>query len=233
MKDIGEEITLNARIVDVESGEVLSISRTTVEKDKYLRDYIVTQKKAKVEKERVAKEQKEEQLAKSKWEVFKNRNKYEGYTTYTFINRTATDHFLFVGYDKYDNRKDSVVLTGIRWDSSEKKAYWTNGRDLDINGIFELKGDSGNIYHTINITYGYYWSFSKGSKANRDSYDFIVSSHQMLDRKSMVNMFGSNKTIDVTNGYTKHFDTSMFWEVLEANGITKEEIYAAIDYEDE
>ena len=47
-------------------------------------------------------------------------------------------------------------------------------------------------------------------------------------------MFGSNKTLDVkrNNGFTKRFDTSMFWEVLAANGITKEEIFAAIDNED-
>ena len=49
-------------------------------------------------------------------------------------------------------------------------------------------------------------------------------------------MFGSNNTLTVEIVYrdtlTKRFDTSMFWEVLAANGITKEEIFAAIDNED-
>lgn len=234
MKDIGEEITVNARIVDVESGEVLAISRTTVEKDKYLRDYIVTQKK--VEKERVQAEKKavEEQLAKSKWEVFKNRNKFEGYTTYTFMCRCESGQFLFVGYDKYDDPKQSVVVTGIRWASGQNDhVSWTSRFNQDINGIFEIRGDTGSVHNTIEIHSYLYWSFSKGCKANDNSYDFIVSYNEMLNIKALINMFGSNKTLDVKkNGYTKRFDTDMFWEVLAANGITKEEIFSAIDNED-
>ncbi len=236
MKDIGEEITLNARIVDVESGEVLSISRTTVEKDKYLRDYIVTQKKAKVEKERIEKEQKDiaDRLEKAKWEVYKNRNKYEGYTTYTFMNRCETGQFLFVGYDKYDDPKKSVVITGMKWSNDSNKApNWTENEYYSTRGIFELKGDKGSVYNTVEFQGSARWSLSKGWKANYnsyDSYDFMFSYHEMLDKKALINMFGSNNKLDISkNRYTKQFDTSMFWEVLEANGITKEEIFAAID----
>ncbi|MBP3741604.1 MAG: hypothetical protein J6J00_01335 [Treponema sp.] len=233
MKDIGDEITINARIVDVESGEVLAISRTTVEKDKYLRDYIVTQKK--VEKERVQAEKKavEEQLAKSKWEVTKNRNKSKGYTTYTFINRTDGNQFIFFGYDKYDDPRDSVVQVGFRWGSDDvawKSTDW-------CKEIFVLTGDSGNVYKTIQTSGYAYWSFSTGWKANSyDSCDFMFAYHPKLNKKEVLNMFGSNNTLTVEIVYrdtlTKRFDTSMFWEVLAANGITKEEIFAAIDNED-
>jgi len=237
MKDVGEEITINARIVDVESGEVLAISRTTVEKDKYLRDYIVTQKKVEVEKKRVEAEKKdiEDRLAKAKWEAFRNRNKFEGYTTYTFICRCETGQFLFVGYDKYDDPKKSVVVTGIRWGYDQDSVDWTSTEYYNVQGlkgVYELKGDSGNIHNTVDIQGYGYWSFSKGWKGNSKEYDFIFSYHEMLNKKALINMFGSNKTLDVKKKYTKRFDTDMFWEVLAANGITKEEIFAAIDNED-
>lgn len=236
MKDIGEEITINARIVDVESGEVLAISRTTVEKDKYLRDYIVTQKK--VEKERVQAEKKavEEQLAKSKWEVFKNRNKFEGYTTYTFLNRCETGHLLFVGYDKYDDSTKSKVIAGIKWGTGSNSISWNSMSWDESRGRFQLKGDSGNVHDTVEFNDRYsWWSLSVGEKGTENSSDILYPYNKMLNKKALINMFGSNKSLDVTNtyrSYTKRFDTSMFWEVLAANGITKEEIFAAIDNED-
>lgn len=236
MKDIGEEITVNARIVDVESGEVLAISRTTVEKDKYLRDYAVAQKKVEVEKKRVEAEQKdiEERLAKAKWEVTKNRNKYEGYTTYTFLNQTDTGHFIFVGYDKYDNPKDSKVVIGFKWDYRDHTVSWRNASD-NAYSIFELKGDSGSVYRTVEANKYAYWSFTDGCNGNDKNYDFNFSFHEKFNKKELLKMFGSNNTITVKAvkyGYIKKLDTSMFWEVLAANGITKEEIFAAIDNED-
>ena len=235
MKDIGEEISVNARIVDVESGEVLAISRTTVEKDKYLRDYAVAQKK--VEKERIEKVQQEqraaaERVAKAKWEVSKNRNEFDEYTTYTFICRTTTGQFLFVGYDKYDNPMYSVVRAGIRWFRFPDRDDWCNG--YQFYGVFDLKQDDGQIYKTVKFTTDCAgWSLKTGWK-NKGDFDFSYSKKQNI--KDLINVFGSNDVLVVRNeeedlNYVKRFETAMFWEVLAANGITKEELFAAIDNE--
>ena len=236
MKDIGEEITVNARIVDVESGEVLAISRTTVEKDKYLRDYAVAQKKIEQEKiEKVQQEQKAkaERVAKAKWEVTKNRNEFDEYTTYTFICRTTTGQFLFVGYDKYDNSMYSVVRAGIKWsgdpDYVRANDYGGNG------GEFELKGDDGSIYKTLK--FGEYnsgkWALKTGWKT-QNSYDIRFTYDEKQNIKDIINIFGSNNVLAVRCSrydYVKRFETAMFWEVLAAQGITKEELFKAIDNE--
>ena len=236
MKDIGKEITVNARIVDVESGEVLSISRTTVDKDKYLRDYAVAQKKA--EQEKIAKvkaEQKAaaERISKAKWEVTKNRNEFDEYTTYTFICRTTTGQFLFVGYDKYDKPMYSVVRAGIRW---SKNPDYVELKAVDGNDcVFEFKDDEGQIYKTVDFNRYRYgeWSLKSGWKTeNSHNFNFAYDVKQNV--ADLINLFGANKVLAVRGQdyeYVKRFETAYFWEVLAANGITKEEIFAAIDNE--
>ena len=237
MKDIGEEITVNARIVDVESGEVLAISRTTVEKDKYLRDYAVEQKR--VEQERIEKVQQEqkaaaERVSKAKWEVTKNRNEFDEYTTYTFICRTTTGQFLFVGYDKYDNPMYSLVRAGIRWSKNPDNIDYTS--DYGNEGVFEIKADDGSIYKTERFSWSYgesRWSMKTGWKA-KNSYDFLFTYNKNQNTKDIINIYGSNQVLAVRGvefEYVKHFETAMFWEVLAAQGITKEELFKAIDNE--
>ena len=241
MKDIGNEITVNARIVDVQSGEVISISRTTVEKDKYLRDYAVAQKKIEQEKiEKVQQEQKAaaERVAKAKWEVTKNRNEFDEYTTYTFICRTTTGQFLFVGYDKYDNPMYSVVRAGLSWSSDPDQ--FNMKRSSGMDGVFELKGDDGQIYKTQAFDYygpSHGWSYKTGWKATSSETDFYFTYTKNQSIEDFIKIFGSNSIVSVKGDthmgspYVKRFETAMFWEVLAAQGITKEELFKAIDNE--
>lgn len=235
MKDIGEEITVNARIVDVESGEVLAISRTTVEKDKYLRDYAVAQKKIEQEKiEKVQQEQKAaaERVAKAKWQVTKNRNEFDEYTTYTFTCRTTTGQYLFVGYDKYDKSMYSIVRAGIYWSD---KPDSVSSYDGNWPGIFDVKDESGEI-HKFDLSRSSNdnkWSFKSGwKKGNGDIIQITWT--KTLDQKQLLEIFGSNEVISVRNekyDFVKRFETAQFWEVLAAQGITKEELFKAIDNE--
>ena len=64
MKDIGNEITVNIRLVDVESGEVISISSATVEKDKYLRDYVKQQAEVAKQNKIIEQKKQEEKIKK-------------------------------------------------------------------------------------------------------------------------------------------------------------------------
>lgn len=240
MKDIGNEITVNARIVDVETGEVLAISRGTVMKDKYLKDYAVAQKKAQVEQERKElgeriKRENAEKVARSKWEVSINRNEFDEYTTYTFTCPTTTGQFLFVGYDKYDNKMYSVVRAGICWSKNPDKV------DLKYaysqNGFFDLKGDDGRVYKTINFNpYSHYgtWSKKTGWKSEFNNSDFCFTYDKTQNIQELIKIFASNKVVTVRSDeydYVKRFETEYFWEVLSANGIAREELAAAINNE--
>lgn len=234
MKDIGNEITVNARIVDVQSGEVISISRTTVEKDKYLRDYAVAQKKIEQEKiEKVQQEQKAaaERVAKAKWQVTKNRNEFDEYTSYMFTCRTTTGQFLFVGYDKYDKAMYSIVRTGFYWSS---KPDSVNSRDGNYAGIYDVKDDSGEI-HKFDLKRLPYpkWYLKTGWEKGNGEYIYIVW-NKSINQKDLLEIFGSNEVITVRNeeyDFVKRFETGMFWEVLAAQGITKDELFKAIDNE--
>ncbi len=235
MKDIGNEITVNARIVDVQSGEVISISRTTVEKDKYLRDYAVAQKKIEQEKiEKVQQEQKAaaERVAKAKWEVTKNRNEFDEYTTYTFTCRTTTGQYLIVGYEKYDKSMYSIVRAGFYWSSVADKISPYDGQWY---GVFDVKDESGEI-HKFDLsrsTNDNKWSLKSGwKKGNGDIIQITWT--KTLDQKQLLEIFGSNEVISVRNekyDFVKRFETAQFWEVLAAQGITKEELFKAIDNE--
>lgn len=237
MKDIGNEITVNARIVDVESGEVLAISRTTVDKDKYLRDYAVAQKKVEQEKVEKAKQEKRgkenaESLAKAKWQVTKNRNEFDEYTTYTFTCRTTTGQYLIVGYDKYDVSMYSLVRVGFYWSDNSDSV-----RSYDGNwpGIFDVKSENGDVYK-VNLgdsTNDNKWSFKAGWKKAKNDYVQLTWS-KAINQKELLEIYGSNNVVVVRNekyDFVKRFETAKFWEVLAANGITKEEIFAAIDNE--
>ncbi len=226
MKDIGEEINVNARIVDVESGEVISISRTTVKKDKYLKDYAKQQieiaRQKKVEETKKAEENRKrvENLA---WKVSKVRNDFDSETIYSFkcINPDGT--FLFFGYEKGDNPLNSRVRCSISWKGFS--GYWKD---------FDFKVDSGDIMKiSQNGTTQFYWDNNLGCNYDKhsDSYLSIYKTDASVS-KQFFDMYINNNVIYVrdTNA-VRPFQTEGLLEVMSVQGITKEEIYKALGNE--
>lgn len=226
MKDIGEEINVNARIVDVESGEVISISRTTVKKDKYLKDYAKQQieiaRQKKVEETKKAEENRKrvENLA---WKVSKVRNDFDSETIYSFkcINPDGT--FLFFGYEKGDNPLNSRVRCSISWKGFS--GYWKD---------FDFKVDSGDILKiSQNGTTQFYWDNNLGCNYDKrsDSYVSIYKTDASVS-KQFFDMYINNNVIYVRDTNAVHpFQTEGLLEVMSVQGITKEEIYKALGNE--
>lgn len=226
MKDIGEEINVNARIVDVESGEVISISRTTVKKDKYLKDYAKQQieiaRQKKIEETKKAEENRKrvENLA---WKVSKVRNDFDSETIYSFkcINPDGT--FLFFGYEKGDNPLNSRVRCSISWKGFS--GYWKD---------FDFKVDSGDILKiSQNGTTQFYWDNNLGCNYDKssDSYVSIYKTDASVS-KQFFDMYINNNVIYVRDTKAvRPFQTEGLLEVMSVQGITKEEIYKALGNE--
>lgn len=226
MKDIGEEINVNARIVDVESGEVISISRTTVKKDKYLKDYAKQQievaRQKKIEETKKAEKEKKrvENLA---WKVSKVRNDFDSETIYSFKCMNPDGTFLFFGYEKGDNPLNSRVRCSISW--KEFSGYWKD---------FDFKVDSGDILKiSQNGTTQFYWDNNLGCNYDRrsDSYESIYKTDASVS-KQFFDMFINNNVIYVRDTKSvRPFQTEGLLDVMTAQGISKEEIYKALGNE--
>ena len=226
MKDIGEEINVNARIVDVESGEVISISRTTVKKDKYLKDYAKQQieiaRQKKIEETKKAEEEKKrvENLA---WKVSKVRNDFDSETIYSFKCMNPDGTFLFFGYEKGDNPLNSRVRCSISWKGFS--GYWKE---------FDFKVDSGDILKiSQNGTTQFYWDNNLGCNYDKrsDSYESIYKTDASVS-KQFFDMFINNNIIYVRDTKTvRPFQTEGLLDVMTIQGITKEEIYKALGNE--
>lgn len=222
MKDIGNEITVNARLVDVESGEVISISRTTVEKDKYLKDYVKQQ--AEVIKQNKIMEQKkqEEKLRKiesSDWKVTKVRNDFDEKTIFTIKCMNPDGTYLLFGYEKSDKSIKSRVRCSVPWGMF-------NGQIKD----FDFKGDSGEITK-INqkAVNSFDWDIKNGVNYEKksDSYERVYKV-DVTSSKLLFEMFCNNNIVYVRDNKTvRPFATEGFLDVLAANGITVDEIQKA------
>ena len=219
MKDIGEEINVNARIVDVESGEVISISRTTVKKDKYLKDYA----KQQIEVARQKKIEEKKRVENLAWKVSKVRNDFDSETIYSFKCMNPDGTFLFFGYEKGDNPLNSRVRCSISWKGFS--GYWKE---------FDFKVDSGDILKiSQNGTTQFYWDNNLGCNYDKrsDSYESIYKTDASVS-KQFFDMFINNNVIYVRDTKAvRPFQTEGLLDVMATQGITKEEIYKALGNE--
>lgn len=236
VKDLGKQVTINVKVVEVSTAELCSMGRETVAKDEYLSGVGFEARKtggiAKKGSSTNSIANKNFDITKSKWEVKQNRNEFDEYTTYTFICRTTTGQFLFVGYDKYDKSIYSLVRVGFYWSSNPDSVSSYDGQ---WGAIYDVKTESGDIlkFDLSNSSNDNKWSYKTGwKKGNGDIIQITWTKN--LNQKELLEIFGSNKILSIRNEkyqFVKHFETEYFWETLEANGITKEELFAAIDNE--
>lgn len=244
IKDSVDSLSVSARLVDVENGEIAAMARATIKKDDYLtahsNDAPATNNKvassstqsngnsgsnggatsgnnsnsgAKDANAAPAKPK-----VKSLWTCRKSRNDFDEYTTYTFILRGATDDkYIFFGYDKNDNTVKSIVRAGFTLDG-----YFCTGN-------YDIKAQDGNVsskrFSRAN------WSFNTGWKDGKEQFSFSYNSGESA--RFVLNIIANNDFVTLRNNdKTQRFQTAGFWDALAENGITKEEIEAAIANEE-
>ena len=232
LKDLGDSLTVNARVVDVETGELCAISRATITKD----DYLLNQSKAAVgvtnsitKNSSSAKTTSAPEVKKTTtptqnnaWKVVRYRNDSEGYTQYIFRVFSTDERFVFVSYKKCDVAANSRVIAGIHWTSEDN---WSNSH----RGDFEIKGQSTES--TILKTFEQ-WAYKCFLDASEKNY-FYYMTDPKASARWLVDLFLNNDFVAVRkDGLVRKFQTSGMLDKMAEYGITWEEIDAAIASEE-
>ncbi len=219
IKEIDNGYTVNARVVDVETGEICAMSRTNVTKDSYLAKNDGISSVSSSAKKTVTPSVKK--TNSSLWTCISSRNDFDEYTTYTFILKGPQNEFLFMGYDKYDVPSMSKVRAGYSRD------YWS----INNNGEYDFKTESkGTI--SKNFFNNASWSKKTGWKGESESFGFTYDKNG--GAKFFINLFEENNYLTVRRNGTdvRRFQTQGFWETVESYGISREEIQNAIANEE-
>lgn len=219
IRDAGDEVTINARVVDVVNGEICAMSRATVQKDSYLKTLAsgVSETTASVTPAKVAKDY------TNLWLCTRNRNAFDEYTTYTFLLKGPGDHWLFFGYDKFDDVTKSLVRAGVYWGSTN---IWVSDY---TGGTYDFKKNDGTIV-TKDFKYAF-WSKDTGWKDGDDIFGFAYNNGESA--RFFMDLFMNNDILTVRHGDTvQRFQTAGFLDALKAEGITMDEIENAIANEE-
>lgn len=213
VKDLGDQITLNVKVVEVSTAELCSMGRETVAKDDYLKGVGFEARKsggAKKTSNANNSSKSVKHVENNLWEVTTERNDFDEYTLYYFCNKgNRSDGFqLRVFYYKYDNPTKSTVWGGVRWDNDVR------------TGNYDFKLDSGEI-KTFNLSGNY------STKMSGQKYGYATGKNGAC--RFLVEMFKNNDVLSIKrNDMAVKFQTAGFEEKMNENGITWEEIDEAL-----
>lgn len=219
IKEIENGYTVSVRVVDVESGEICAMSRANITKDAYLAG-IASGNSGSSKKSSPSAAKKPQN---SLWVCQTSRNEFDGYTTYTFILKGPQNEYLFMGYDKNDVPSKSLVRAGVNWGS-------TGNWDYDkIIGTYDFKTENKG---TVSKNFRYAsWSKDTGWKDGKNWFYFSYNKGESA--RFFINLFEDNNYLTVRHdGNVRRFQTMGLWETVEANGLTKQEIFDAIGNEE-
>ena len=249
LKTLGDNITVNVRVVDVQNGEICAMSRATVEKDTYLKNIkyearknsgttasnktpsttstSTTNASSTTVTPTAALENAKKKAANSAWKVSKVRNDFDGETIYSMKCMNPDGTFLFFGYEKADNALNSRVRCSLSWNG------FRNNYPYSMN-TFDFKIDSGNIVkikpskdHIAYWDNKFGWIYDKASDSQEKIYNNDVATS-----KQLFQMFLNSSIIQIRDlENVRPFQTEGFLEVLTANGITVDEINKAFGNE--
>lgn len=253
IKDLKSQISVSVRVVEVSTAELYAMNRDSVEKDAYLANVGFEKRKESAPLAGIAKTGNSEKAAaaaanmpaapastaetsasakprvNSVWEVIQKDN------VYTFICKGSDEPFLFVGYEKNANAAKSLVKAGI---------YWRNYNVSSTKGDYDIKEESGDVtkknYYVARWKYQMGWGgefdgsqFDRNHTSGLSSGEFIFCYNKSESARFFVEMFGKNKFITVRHDDENfRFMTEGFWQTVEEQGLTREEIYDAIANEE-
>lgn len=214
IKEIDNGYTINARVVDVETGEICSMSRTNIKKDSYLENAGSSSAGSTSNNKTTSIKKPTSNL----WTCVTSRNEFDGYTTYTFLLKGPQDEWLFFGYDKNDIPSKSIVRAGVNW-----LYYGDSAGDYDFKT--ESKGTMSKYFSHAT------WSKDTGWKNGRERFDFCYNNGESA--RYFIQLFEENNYLTIRHkNNVRRFQTQGFWEAVESYGITKEEINEAIANEE-
>ena len=228
LKDLGGSITVNARVVDVESGELCAIARATIIKDEYLQRQvqsavgtpsIVNRKTVKKASGTVTTST---NITNNAWKVANYEDEFGGCSYYIFIIQTSDTRKLFISYKKASNPANSKVISGVYWGYDTDNIYSTN------NGAkYDIKGQDGTtitkeLYHV---------GRQQLSQAQNDLLYYAWDAK--AGARWLVEMIKNSDSVAVRrDGLSRRFQTAGLLDKMAEYDITWEEIDAAIANEE-
>lgn len=232
LKDLGATLTINARVVDVETGELCAISRATITKDDYLKqqpqsavgavktndatktsDTTTTTTTATQVKTTTS-------VANNAWKVVKSPDEFENSTHFAFILNSTDFRKLYVSFKRCENPANNRVIAGIHWTTDD---YRNIGKAN--NGTYDIKGDSGT---SISKNLRDVWTYTYPSKEF-----FLFGWDEKSGSRWLVDIIRNSDSVAVRrDGLTRRFQTAGLLEKMAEYGITWEEIDAALANEE-
>lgn len=238
LKDTGNSFTVNARIVDVETGELCAISRTTVSKDEYLSQQpqsAVASAKASVSSSPASKntstvssaktvtsEKQKSSASDNAWKVTSYTDIFAGFTKYIFSINSSDSRKLFVSYQKYENAAYNRVISGIYWgyDTNFPSLYTSN------SGLYDIKGSTETISKKLSDD----WKMQTSS-SEKDYFWFAWDSK--AGARWLVDILRKSDSVAVRrDGLSRKFQTAGLLDKMAEYGITWKEIDAAMANEE-
>lgn len=222
LKDVGDGFTVNARVVDVETGEICAMSRGNITKDDYLKEQVQGAVGAKnTSSKTVPTAKKTTPVASNNlWQVSSYRNDFDGFTSYTFTTKSTSGEMFVVNYKKCDIQMNSRVFAGICWIPS--KGYGSYQQ-----GSYDFKVDNGTVT-TKNLNESWYCYLDLSQK----SY-YYVGWIDKAGARWLIDLLLQNNIITLRkNNLVRKFQTSGLIEKMAEVGISWEEIDAAMANEE-
>ncbi len=229
LKDLGNSFSVTARVVDVETGEIVAMSRIDVTKDDYLKNQpqkavgtsvytSVTQTSSTTSTITTSDpEQGTTNTTNIAWEVVKYRDDFEGCTQYIFRVYSSDYRFLFIAYKKSDVKANSRVIAGIHWGDS-----WS----WDIDGTYDIKGNGNAISKQLNDI----WTYDLDA-SGKDYFKFVWN--QKAASRWLVDIIRNSDSVAARrDGLVRRFQTVGLLEKMAEYGITWAEIDAALANEE-
>ena len=233
LKDIEDVFTVNARVIDVETGEIAAMSRVNITKDAYLskqpQSAVGSSTSSTITTTSVTSPktsepvQSTQTVANNAWKVTKYYDEFGGFTHYVFTVNSADTRMLVVSYQKHENIANSRVIAGVHWANNCSYAGWgdDNRDDYDIKG---KEGSSITKYfnnnwkmHTSSSEKEYLWCGWDEKSGSRWLVDIIRKSDSVAVRR---------------DGLTRRFQTAGLMDKMAEYGITWAEIDAALANEE-
>ena len=225
IKDLGNTLTVNARVVDVETGELCAISRATITKDEYLRGQSqsavgsaktgISSVTAKTNATTPPKTT--VPVANNAWKVTKYRNDFDGFTQYIFRVYSTDHRFVFISYKKCDIKANSRVIAGV---------HWNDGGSWDSTGTYDVKSKEG----TVTKNYNDYWEQYLDS-SQKEKFTFVWN--QKEGSRTLTERFKNNESVALRrDNLVRKFQTAGLMDKMTEYGITWQEIDAALSNEE-
>lgn len=232
LKDIGDIFTVNARVVDVETGEVAAMSRANITKDAYLKKQVQSAVGSSVyttvttntvnttSQEKTESVQTPPKVANNAWKVVKSPDEFANSTHFAFILNSTDFRKLYVSFKRCENPANNRVIAGIHWTTDD---YRSIGKAN--NGTYDIKGDSGT---SISKNLRDVWTYTYPSKEF-----FLFGWDEKSGSRWLVDIIRKSDSVAVRrDGLTRRFQTAGLMEKMAEYGITWAEIDAALANEE-